>query len=80
MLLSKDGLTTSVTETSGSASIGATKKPARILLAAHWPFECIYGLSWLAAYFLYAVRLLTPTSAFPEILKLDIHLQSNSKK
>lgn len=37
-------LTTSVTVTSGSASTGATKKPATTLLAAHWPLEWIYGL------------------------------------
>lgn len=38
-------LTTSVTLISGSASIGAVKKPFRIHLASHWPLDLQYGLT-----------------------------------
>lgn len=37
-------LTTSVTVTSGRASIGAVKKPDMMLRAIHWPLVWMYGL------------------------------------
>jgi hypothetical protein len=42
-VFSEDHHTTSVTETSGKASIGAAKKPPRIFFAIHCPFPEAYG-------------------------------------
>lgn len=42
-------LTISVTETSHNDSIGAPKKPCRILFAIHWPLLFVYGAQIIKA-------------------------------